>query len=65
MYSWEIDNELKQNDYRLKADRMNQIREESCQVKFLKLLRIEETVFIYEMITDDGYTWNIEIKKLF
>ena len=65
MYSWEIENELKRNNYKVNAYRINQIKEESCQVKILKLIRVEETFFTYEMKTDDGYTWEIEAKKIF
>lgn len=65
MYSWEIDREIKEKNNILKADRMNKIREESCQVKVIELVRIEDSFFVYRMSTDDGYTWEIEIKKIF
>lgn len=65
MYSWEIDKEIKEKNNILDADRMNTIRKESCQVKVIELIKIEILFFIYRMSTDDGYEWEIEIKKIF
>lgn len=65
MYSWEIDKEIREKNNVLKADRMNDIRKQSCQVKVIELVRIEDSFFVYRMSTDDGYTWEIEIKKIF
>lgn len=65
MYSWEIDKEIKEKNNVLNADRMNDIRKESCQVKVIELVRIEDSFFVYRMSTDDGYTWEIEVKKIF
>lgn len=65
MYSWEIDKEIKEKNHILKGNRMDEIRRESCQVKVIELIRIEDTFFVYRMSTDDGYSWEIEIKKIF
>ncbi len=65
MYSWEIDKEIKEKNNILNADRMNKIREESCQVKVIELIKIEISFFVYRILTDDGYAWEIKIKKIF
>lgn len=65
MYSWEIDKEIREKNNVLEADRMNDIKKASCQVKVIELVKIENSFFVYRMSTDDGYTWEIEIKKIF
>lgn len=65
MYSWEIDNEVKANNGFLTGKRMNDIKDESCQVIRLKLLDINNNFATYEMVTNDGYRWEIKNKKIF
>lgn len=64
MYSWEIENELKANDYILTGVRMNDIKDESCQIKRLKLLNMYNDHAVYEMLTADNYRWEIRVNNL-
>lgn len=65
MYSWEIDNLLKANNYSIECGKMNDIRQQSPQVKEITLLEIATDFIKYAMNTNDGFRWQINCPKVF
>lgn len=58
MYSWEIDNILKNSNYTIDADTYFHICNTSPQISWIKFNPYSNE---YETRTDDGYYWNYKV----
>ena len=60
MYSWEIGNVMKQNNYVLSTNTYINICSTSTQINHI---RYEASGDYFEICTDDSYYWKFQVKK--
>ena len=60
MYSWEIDNIIKQNNYTISADTYINICSTSPQINYI---HYEPYDNYFEIYTDDRYSWKFTVYR--